>query len=332
MNNNLEKIKDKDADIINIGKTVVKKELEALEDIYSNIDKNFIEAVKLITNIKTVLAIAGIGKSGLIGAKIVSSMTSLGIPSLFLHLGEASHGDLGILSKLELVIIISNSGNSYELIDVIEYCKFNNIKIIAITKNIDSILGRAANILLKLPDRKEASEFGAPTVSTTATLAIGDALAITVSKLLLFSEKQFLQYHPGGSLGKKAIKIKSIMRRKDTDRLPLVEKDEKMDKAIMIMTQCCLGCLIVMKDNKYLIGIITDGDLRRHLIDGFFNLTVADIMSESPITIDENNSLIDAIELMNKKKITNLCVLNKEKILVGMLHLHDCLKITNYKE
>lgn len=315
---------------LELGKSVIKQEEKALETLRQSLGKDFGNALDCIFSCKGRLVISGMGKSGHIGKKISATMSSTGTPSFFLHPAEASHGDLGALTKNDVLLAISNSGETKELFDVLEYAGRHAIKIIAITKNKNSFLGTQADICLLLPNEQEACPIGcAPTSSTTMTLALGDALAMVLLDLRGFSAEDFHDFHPGGKLGSKLKRVKDLMHM--GDELPLIGKNAKMKDAVIEMTGKGLGCIaIVDKDAEnhlILLGIIADGDLRRHMSADLLEKNVQEVMSAAPATIDTEALASKAVGIMNKKSITSLVVVDKQNYMVGLIHMHDCLRV-----
>ena len=265
----------------------------------------------------------GMGKSGIIAKKIVASLASTGSPSFFVHPAEASHGDLGMLSEDDIVIAISNSGESKELADILNYCKRFGISLIAITKNPDSTLGKLADVVLKLPNGEEASPLGlAPTSSTTATLVLGDILTVALMQRKQFTKMDFNQRHPGGKLGSVLLKVSDLMH--EDDELPILPETVSIQEALIEITTKRLGCVGFVDENSNLVGILTDGDLRRILTANTLNKNVKSLMTKYPKTITQSALAAEAIKIMNEKKITNLFVVENEKP-IGVIHIHDCL-------
>lgn len=309
-------------DIFEEAKRVVNEEAEALKLLSNNLPKNFEEAVEAIYESAGRLVVCGIGKSGHIGRKISSTMSSLGQKSFFMHPSEAQHGDLGMLDSKDVLLLISYSGESPELLPVIDFAKRSGIKIISITKNSSSSLSKNSNISLNLPDVKEACPLGiAPTVSSTMTLALGDALAVSLLTKRGFSKEQFKRLHPGGALGKSLSFVFEIMHQE----MPLVNSDDSMQNGIIAMTQFGFGCVGAVDKNQKLVGIITDGDLRRNMSSDLLSKKVSDIMTKNPITIKNNMLVSELLFLMEKKRITNIFVLNDLDIPIGIVHIHDIL-------
>ncbi len=298
----------------------LKKELE----IGGELATNFNKTCELLLNLKGKVILSGVGKSGHIATKIASTLSSTGTKALFLHPTEAFHGDLGIISNNDVVIALSKSGKSNELNAIINYCLRFNIPLIAITQNINGELAQVANIKLVLPKSAEACILGlAPTTSSTAMLALGDALAVALLEIKGFTKEDFKIFHPGGSLGNKLIKIKDVMH---TDSIPLISNKHNMSSAIVEITKHKFGCIGIVDDSKNLIGIITDGDIRRHMNDDFLKKSVLDVMTKNFITIDQNNTAGQALLLMNSKKINVLFVCESNQA-IGILHIHDLLKL-----
>lgn len=308
-------------DFLEEAKKVIIDEAKALEVLANNLPTFFTDAVDLISASRGRLVVSGIGKSGHIGRKISSTMASLGQKSFFLHPSEAQHGDLGMLDKNDALLLISYSGESAELLPVIDFAKRFGIKIISITKNKTSTLATNSDVPLILPDMKEAGSFGiAPTVSSTNTLALGDALAMALLSKRGFSKEQFKMLHPGGSLGKGLSLIFDIMHRD----MPIVSAHDDMQKAIITMTKFGFGCIGVI-DNDELVGIITDGDLRRKMSVDLLSKKVMDIMTKNPITVSKNILASELLCVMEDRRITNVFVTDDRQKPVGLIHIHDLL-------
>lgn len=308
-------------DFLEEAKKVIIDEAKALEVLANNLPTFFTDAVDLISASSGRLVVSGIGKSGHIGRKISSTMASLGQKSFFLHPSEAQHGDLGMLDKNDVLLLISYSGESAELLPVIDFAKRFGIKIISITKNKTSTLATNSDVPLILPDMKEAGSFGiAPTVSSTNTLALGDALAMALLSKRGFSKEQFKMLHPGGSLGKGLSLIFDIMHRD----MPIVSAHDDMQKAIITMTKFGFGCVGVI-DNDELVGIITDGDLRRKMSVDLLAKKVMDIMTKNPITVSKNILASELLCVMEDRRITNVFVTDDRQKPVGLIHIHDLL-------
>lgn len=310
-------------DLISARRTM-DKEIEALRMMEDDLNGNLSQALDLMQNTKGRVIITGMGKSGHIGSKIAATLASTGTPSFFVHPGEASHGDLGMVTQDDVVVAISNSGETKELSDIILYCKRYGIPLIAMTKNPDSALGRAGDVLLQLPNDGEACPLGlAPTSSTTATLVLGDILAVCLLERKGFSKTDFKQRHPGGKLGSFLQKVSDLMHK--GDEMPLVYDNATMQEALLMMTSKMLGCVGIIDKDRHLLGIITDGDLRRCLSPDMLTKKAADLMTRNPKTATPDILAAEVVKIMNEKKITQLFVIN-DNCPIGIIHLHDCLK------
>ena len=316
---------------IKIAKNVINLEIKALQKLKFSLNTSFNKAVNQIVACQSKVILCGVGKSGLIASKIASTLSSVGTPSFYLSASDSSHGDLGSISKKDILILISNSGQTNELKNIIQYANRNKILLIGIVSKKDSLLYKAADIKLLIPQVKE-SEGIIPTSSTTAQLALGDALAISAMKKKKFNKQDFKKIHPAGSLGSKLKTVEDIML--TGEKIPFVNENVKMKNALKILSKKKLGILIVRNKKKITKGIITDGQIRR------FNqkklnmneLYTKDIMTKNPISIDKNALAVKALSLMNNKKITSLCVRDiKNKVkTIGVLHIHTILQNNNY--
>lgn len=306
-----------------IAKRVVMEEAEALSKLTKELPKCFNALVNHILNLKGRVILSGIGKSGYIARKIAASLASTGTPSLFIHPAEASHGDLGMVTENDLVFMLSNSGETKELYDTINYCKRYDIKIIGMTMKEGSTLATNSNFLLLVPANKEASLIAAPTTSALMMLSLGDALMVALHEAKGFSKDNFKIFHPGGKIGTNLIKIQDLMYTKN--KLPLVKANTSLTKTILIMTEKSLGCALVIDSQKKLLGIITDGDLRRHIEDDIRNITAKEIMTKNPATVAPEYLATEALHIMNTKSITALPVA-AGKNLIGIIHIHDILR------
>jgi arabinose-5-phosphate isomerase len=264
------------------------------------------------------------GKSGHIGRKIASTLASTGTPALYVHPAEASHGDLGMITVDDAVLALSNSGETPELADIVAYTRRFSIPLLAIVGRADTSLVQAADLALVLPARPEACPMGlAPTTSSTAMLALGDALAVALLERRGFSVREFSLLHPGGKLGRKLVRVEALMHR--GDQLPLVGLEAPMSEVLLEMTAKRLGCVAVVNARGGLTGIITDGDLRRHMRDGLLERRAAEVMTPAPKTIHAQALAVEAIRIMNERTITVLFVVEGQRP-VGALHMHDCLR------
>jgi len=314
-------------------KEILKTEKEGLEEISKNLDSSFIKAVELILNIKGRVVITGVGKSGIIGRKISATLSSTGTPSFFLHPVEALHGDLGMVTPEDILLAISYSGNTLEVCELASILKKRNIKIISFTGNLESKLAKLSDIVVNTKIPKEACAFNlAPTTSTTATLALGDALAICLFELKGLSSEDFRKNHPGGSLGERLkVKVKEIML--TDEKIPVVSEGTFLEDAIVEMDKKWLGCVLIVNPLQILTGIITDGDLRRIFLKykTYSNIKVEEVMTKNPKVIEENRLASEALEMMEKYHITVVPVINYDQKLVGILHLHDILGKGTFK-
>ncbi len=314
-----------DVNLLDVGKKVIAIESEALMTLKNCLGDSFIQAVHLIAHSVGRIIISGMGKSGHIGAKMAATFASTGTPSFFVHPAEASHGDLGMITKNDIIICLSNSGETTELSDLIIFANRNNIPLIAIVSNKNSTLGRSANVTLELPKNQEACPNGlAPTTSTTLMLALGDALAVSLMTLKGFTEDNFRNFHPGGKLGAKLLKVSNLMRLPPD--LPLVYENTLMSEVILEMTTKALGCTGVLNSNNRLVGVITDGDLRRAMSDKLLSKQASDIMTKNPMTIDAEKSAASAVSIIERHAISGLWIVDNTHIPIGFLHLHDCLR------
>lgn len=314
-------------DIIKFIKNELNLEAKAINEVADRIDSKIEDAIELLFNCKGKVVVTGMGKAGIIARKIASTLVSTGTTAIFLHAAEGIHGDLGLLDDNDVVIAVSNSGNTNELTSIIPYIKFRKIPIIALTGNLQSQLANNASVTIDCFVPKEYEPFGlVPTSSTTVALAVGDAIAITLLKKRNFNEEDFAKFHPGGTIGKKLIcKIEDLMHSgKDN---PIVNSSAKMNKAIIEMTSKGLGCTNVIGDDGKLVGIITDGDLRRMLEKGVtdLNINVTEVMIKSPKSMQPQELAVDALNLMEDNKITMLPIVDENNNLVGMLHMHDLI-------
>ncbi len=311
---------------LNIAKNVINLEIKALQDLKKNINKSFNEAVIQIANCQSKVILCGVGKSGLIASKIAATLSSVGTPSFSLSAGDSSHGDLGSISKKDILVLISYSGQTEELRNIIKYANRNKILLIGIVSKKDSILYKASDIKLLIPKIKEAGGI-VPTASTTVQLALGDALAISTMQFKKFGRLDFKKLHPSGSLGAQLKTVEDIMLA--GNKIPFVGEKIKMKKALNILTEKKLGILIVRNKQKRTVGIITDGQLRRYNeknID-LHNKNAKQIMTSKPVSVNKDILAAKALSIMNNKKITSLCVHDKNKsITIGVLHVHNILQ------
>lgn len=304
----------------------IDREIETLEILKNNLDGNLSKALDLLQNTKGRVIVTGMGKSGHIARKMAATFASTGTVSFFVHPAEASHGDLGMISDDDVIIAISYSGESKELSDILIYAKRHNIPLIAITRNPQSALGKNSSLVLKLPDNGEACPLGlAPTSSTTATIVLGDVLAVDLMERRGFSATDFRQRHPGGKLGAILCKVSDIMHKGED--VPLLTEDAIMQDALLVMSEKMLGCVGIVDNDGHLSGIITDGDLRRWMSPSIITEKVSKVMTKNPKVIGPDALIVDAVNMMNNtgRGITNLFVVQEGKP-VGVIHIHDCLK------
>jgi arabinose-5-phosphate isomerase len=307
---------------------VITDEAKALDALADALDSRFADAVELVLKAKGRVIVSGIGKSGHIGHKIAATLASTGTPAYFVHPAEASHGDLGMVSQDDVVLAISNSGEAPELANLLAFTRRFGIPLIGLSSRMDSTLMKEADVHLQIPAMGEACGFGmVPSISTTLTLAIGDALAIALMKHRDFRPENFRAFHPGGKLGARLSRVSDLMH--GDDALPLVRQDTPMSDALIEISQKGFGVSGVVNDDGTLIGIITDGDLRRHM-DGLLGKTAADVMTANPTTIASDSMAEEAVAIMNERKITCLFVVDpeaKDGVARGLLHIHDCLRV-----
>ena len=310
-----------------IATNVLNLEILALKKLKKSLNKSFDKAVQAIVNCKSKVIICGVGKSYLVASKISSTMSSVGCASFSINANECSHGDLGSISRKDVLIIISNSGDTEELKPVIQYANRYKILLIGITSRKFSALYRASDIKLLIPQVKEAALSLVPTSSTTEQMAIGDCLAVAALNLKNFSRKNFKQLHPHGSLGNQLRTVEDLMIEKSD--IPFINENSGMKKELGIITKKKLGLLIAINKNKQTTGIITDGQIRRSIQKetNLKDLKVRDIMTKNPVSVDKETLAVKALSIMSEKKITSLCVhknLNKKKT-IGILHIHHIL-------
>ncbi len=304
---------------------VVTDEARALEVLAESLDEHFAEAVQLILQATGRIIISGIGKSGHIGHKIAATLASTGTPAYFVHPAEASHGDLGMVSKGDVVLAISNSGEAPELANLLAFTRRFGIPLIGLSSKPESTLMKQADVHLLIPSLGEACGFGmVPSISTTLTLAMGDALAIALMKYRDFKPEDFRAYHPGGKLGARLSTVRDLMH----EDLPLVTAGTPMSEALLVMSQKSFGVVGVTDQAGRLLGIVTDGDLRRNM-DGLLSKNTEEVMTENPMTIAPSAMAEEAVAIMNDRKITSLFVVDPDTNgpALGLLHIHDCLRV-----
>jgi arabinose-5-phosphate isomerase len=308
-----------------VGRRVILAEAEALSRLADSLGDAFEQAVALFEGLKGRIVLTGVGKSGHVGRKIAATLASTGAPALFVHATEASHGDLGMIGADDALLALSKTGETRELADVIAYAKRFGIPLVAITAAPGSALGRAADIVLALPDAPEAAEeLNAPTTSTTLQMALGDALAVALLERRGFTPGEFGVLHPGGKLGAALRTVADLMHK--GDELPLVAADTPMHRTLLVMTEKRFGCVGVTGEDGVLLGIVTDGDLRRHM-DGLMGHTAGEVMTRAPKTVPPDALAGEALKRMNDPapSVTVLFVVDKGRP-VGILHVHDLLR------
>lgn len=312
----------------NIARNVLTIEADAVAALAKRLDGSFVAAHELLLNCRARVVVSGMGKSGHIANKIAATLASTGTPAFFLHPAEASHGDLGMITDDDVVLALSNSGESPELLAIVPYLKRRGIKLIAMTGKPHSTLAREATVHLDASVEKEACPLNlAPTASTTAALALGDALAISLLEARGFSEEDFARTHPGGALGKRLlIRVAELMHR--GDRLPCVSEDASLHDALFEMTRKGLGATAIVDAENKLIGIFTDGDLRRTLEKNadLRGVAVASVMTRNPLTMRSDKLAAEAAQLMQARRITCVLIVDDDNRLVGAIHTHDLLR------
>ena len=310
-------------DAIEVGRRVLSVEAKALGQLSQSLGAPFSEAVEAIVKAKGRVVCTGIGKSGHVARKIAATLASTGTPAMFVHAAEASHGDLGMVGPDDVVLALSKSGEVRELADILAYTGRFTIPLIGITAAADSALGKASTILLLLPDAPEATAYvGAPTTSTTLQMALGDALAVALLERRGFTASDFKVFHPGGKLGAQLQTVGDLMHA--GDELPIVAPDAPMPQALLVMTEKRFGCVGVEGADGKLAGVITDGDLRRHM-DGLMDHTAGEVMTASPQTATPDMLAAEALKLMEDRRITVLFVIEHGRP-AGILHIHDILR------
>jgi arabinose-5-phosphate isomerase len=310
---------------IEVARRVLRIEIAGLEALIGELDGSFVAAVRLLANVEDRVIVSGMGKSGHIARKIAATFASTGTAAFFVHPAEASHGDLGMIGPRDVVLALSNSGDTEELADILAHTRRFRIPLIAMTSGTTSSLASAADVTLVLPTVPEACPMGlAPTSSTTMMLALGDALAVALLERKGFSHSDYRALHPGGKLGRKLIEVADLMHR--DLHIPLVPAGTLMAEAIIVMTQKSFGCVGVADSRGRLIGVVTDGDLRRHMGDKLLPTPVETVMSPHPKTIRPHALALEALGTMNALSITSLFAVDEERRPLGILHVHDCLR------
>ena len=317
--------------IYETGNEVIDLQIKALKKLKNSIDISFNKAVNAIVKCKSKVIVCGVGKSGKIASKISATLSSVGSPSFSISASDCSHGDLGRITKNDLLILISNSGNTFELKNIIRYAKINRIQLIGIVSNKQSILFRSANIKLLIPEVKESGLGIVPTSSTTMQLCLGDALAIAAMKQKNFSKLDFKKFHPGGILGNKLKTASEIML--TDEKIPFINENTIMKNALEVLNSKKLGFLVVINNEGLNRGVFTDGDLKRIMRKKKFkdNYRIKQFITKKPFTVEKNTLATEILKFMNKKKITNICVVSKENIkkTIGVIHIHNLISFLN---
>ena len=316
-------------DILDIAKRVLKIEADAVAALAEKLDSTFEKTIDIIFKSKGRVVVTGMGKSGLVGKKIAATLASTGTPAFFMHPAEASHGDLGMVTSDDVIIAISNSGETAELSGLIPFLKRFNVGLIAMTGNLNSTLAKSADVHLDVSVKEEACPLGVvPTASTTAALAMGDAIAVALLVKRGLKQEDFAFFHPGGNLGKKLfIKVKDLMH--TGDALPFVSPETEMIKAVVEISSKRLGVAIVSDKSRKILGVLTDGDIRRGIEKwgkDFFDMKAGEVMTKNPKTISEDELAVKALSIMETHSITSLAVPDSDGKAIGVIHLHDILK------
>ena len=309
---------------LDTARRVIREEAAGLEALANGLGDGFAEAVQMILSAKGRIIVSGIGKSGHIARKIAATLASTGTPAQFVHPAEASHGDLGMVTEGDIVLALSNSGEAPELANLVAYTRRFRIPLIALSSRPGSTLATQADVRVNIPQLGEACGHGVvPTISTTMSLAVGDALAIALMEARNFTPENFREFHPGGKLGARLSKVEDLMH--DGDEIPLTTPETLMSETLLIISEKGLGVVGLTNDDGTLAGIITDGDLRRHM-DGLLEKTARDVMTENPTTIEPSALAEEAVAIMNEKQITCLFVVESSGKPVGVLKIQDCLR------
>ena len=313
--------------IKSIANEVIDLEINALKKLKSSLNSSLETAVDLITNCQSKVIVCGVGKSGIIASKIAATLSSVGTPAFNISANDCSHGDLGSIAKKDIVILISNSGNSSELKNIIQFVNRYKIKLIGISSKKNSLLNKNSDVKLLIPEVKEAGYGIVPTSSTTAQLALGDVIAIATMQKKKFSKLDFKRFHPAGSLGNKLKTVEDLMITKD--KIPFINENFNVKKALKIISLKKLGTVITRNKKNNTTGILTDGDIKRllHKFDDINKLQLKRVIKKGPITVDKDLLAVKALKIMNDKKITSLCVHSKSKKnkTIGLIHIHNIL-------
>jgi len=314
---------------IPVGQHVLSLQVEALKTLESSLGASFVSAVEILAKAKGRVIVTGVGKSGHVARKMSATFASTGTPAQFVHAAEASHGDMGMITDQDVIIALSNSGEAKELTDMVNYAKRYGIPLLGMTSKAESTLAKASDVPLVMPTHKEGCSIGmAPTTSTTLMMAYGDALAVALMERRGFSKEDFGVFHPGGKLGQQLMRVSELMHQ--DDRLPVVTESDAMSHVMVVMTEKALGCAGVTNADGVLIGIVTDGDLRRHMSDDLVSKTAGEVMSPNPVTISPEKLASEALGLMQnneKNRPISAIFATVDRKPVGLLHLHDCLRV-----
>jgi len=308
-----------------VARRVLSTASEALKTLADTLGRDFTRAVGLMLAAKGRVIVSGMGKSGHVARKIAATLSSTGTPAYFVHPAEASHGDMGAITRQDVLLLLSKGGETAELSDLVTYASRFRIPLIAVANNLDSTLAKAADVTLLLPDVPESCSIGmAPTTSTTMMMSLGDALAVALMERKGFSADQYRDFHPGGSLGRALIRVSDLMH--SGDAVPLAREQTGMREVLLTMASGRLGCVGIVNDDGGLIGIVTDGDIRRHA-EGIENRTAREVMTADPKIARPDQLAAEALALMTEKKITQLFVLGQgDSKPQGVIHIHDCLR------
>jgi arabinose-5-phosphate isomerase len=313
------------SDTLARARRVLKLEAEGLDALSAALDESFVRAIEILEKVEGRIIVTGMGKSGHIAHKIAATLASTGKPAMFIHPGEASHGDLGMIGEKDAILAYTNSGSTAELGDIVAYSRRFKLPLVLITSNAAGEFVEQADVTLVLPAAEEACFIGmAPTTSTTLMMALGDALAVVLMERVGFTMDDYKQRHPGGQLGRRLLKVSDLMHAGDS--MPVAGPDQTMADVLPEMTAKSLGCVGIVGADGKLAGIVTDGDLRRHMGDDLLRRKVVDIMSKNPRTIRPTALASEAVAVMNEMKITALFVAEKGGRAVGLIHIHDCLR------
>lgn len=312
---------------LSVGRAVLRTEIAGMTALADALDESFTRAVSLMAAARGRIVVSGMGKSGLVGRKIAATLASTGTPALFVHPGEASHGDLGMIVPGDVVLALSNSGETAELADLVMHARRGGMPLVAVTTGAESPLAKDADIALLLPPAAEAGPIGlAPTTSTTMQMALGDALAVALLTRRGFTAADFRRIHPGGRIGRRLRRVRDLMH--VADEVPLVSADTPMDRALLVITERRFGCLGVLESDGRLAGIVTDGDLRRAMGPDLLSRLVGAVMTRDPRTIGPDALAEEALHVMNApdRPVTALFVVDGDRRPVGILHVHDLLR------